>query len=617
MVKLQLESNRQAIQQRLKWLFPPVVLIFVLLGARLWWLQILRGSEYARLAEQNRIRSIQVVAPRGPVLDRDRVPLVENRPSLNILLDREMMKDPSATTAFVTQKLGISADNFAAQLRRNKRAGTYRPIVIKEDVGIEDVSVVEAHRREHPEIQLGPAPRRLYRFGSLAAHVLGYVGEVSEEDLANNTFPGIQAGDLVGRSGIERVYNQCLLGQNGAREVLVDSLGRELGQVAEKDAVIGGDLQLTIDYDLQSQAESLLAGSVGAIVAMDPRNGEILAMAGAPSFDPNKFSSRISAKDWNALNENPDRPLQNRAIQNTYPPGSIFKLVMAETGLDEGFVDDSTHVICKGSAAYYNRVFHCWAETGHGYVNLEGAITHSCNIFFYTLGQRMGIEPIARHAKALGFGELTGIDLPGEQRGVPPSPEWKQEVRGEKWFAGETISVSIGQGPIRATPLQVLRAVSAIATDGELVTPHLLLHAERGAAPGRWPVEQLPIKPESARKIRAGMWGSVNSNGTGHSAALPGLDICGKTGTVQLISAERKKELEMDPSAVESHAWFAGFASRDHPEIAVVVFLEHGGGGGAAAAPMAREMFRTYFAKKYHPELTSQGSAHASGGEAR
>jgi penicillin-binding protein 2 len=528
-----------------------------------------------------------------------------------------MMKDPAATAAFVSQALGVSSDSFTAQLRRNKRAGTYHPIVLKMDVGIDDISVVEAHKREHPEIQLEPAPRRLYRFGRLAAHVLGYLGEVSEEDLAGNAFPGIQGGDLVGRSGIERTYNQSLIGQNGTREVLVDSLGREMGQVGEKEAVIGGDLQLTIDYDLQSQAESLLAGNVGAIVAMDPRNGEILAMAGAPSFDPNKFSSRISAKDWNALNENPDHPLQNRAIQNTYPPGSIFKLVMAETGLDEGFVDESTHVICRGSAVFYDRVFHCWVETGHGYIDLEGAITHSCNIFFYTLGQRMGIEPIARHAKELGFGEPTGIDLPGEQAGVVPSPEWKRGEHGEKWFAGETISVSIGQGPIRATPLQVLRAVSAIATDGKLVTPHVLLHAERGPAPGPWPVVQLPIKPESARRIRAGMWGSVNNYGTGHSAEIPGLDICGKTGTVQLISAERKKEMQKDLPAIETHAWFAGFASRDNPEIAVVVFLEHGGAGGAAAAPMAREMFRTYFNKKYHPELMNQAGAHASGGETR
>lgn len=607
MVKLQPESNRQAIQRRLRWLYPPILLVFLLLGARLWWLQVLQGAEYTRLAELNRTRVIPVVAPRGPILDRNRVLLVDNRPSLNIVLYRELMKDVAVTTSFVAEKLGVSADDFAAQLRRNRRAGAYQPIVIKEDVDINDVSVVEAHKREHPEIQLGPEPRRLYRYGNLAAHVLGYVGEISEQDLAGNVFPGIQGGELVGRAGVERSYNQCLTGQNGAREVLVDSVGRELGIVAEKDAVIGGDLQLTLDYDLQSRAESLLMGSVGTIIAMDPRNGEILAMAGAPSFNPNSFSSRISREEWNSLTTDPDHPLQNRAIHNSYPPGSIFKLVVAETGLAEGFVDEQTHVVCLGAAVFYDAVRHCWNASGHGYTNLESAIKNSCNIFFYTLGQRMGIDKISQHAKALGFGARTGIDLAGEQQGVvPPGP---------RWFAGETISVAIGQGPINATPLQVIRAVSAIGTGGKLVTPHVMLKAEKGAAAGQWPEAQLAIKPEHVARIRTGMWESVNAGGTGSGAHLAGIDICGKTGTVQVISADRKKELKSDASGFENHAWFAGFANRDNPEVAVVVFLEHGGGGGAAAAPMAREIFRAYFAKRGHPEFLDKGAA--PGGENR
>lgn len=607
MVKLQPESNRQAFQRRLNWLYPPIVLVFALLGVRLWWLQILQGSEYERLAEQNRIRSIQVVAPRGPILDRNRVPLVDNRPSLNIILYRELTKDLAATTAFVTEKLGVSADDLAAQLRRNRRAGTYQPIVIKEDVGIEGVSVVEAYKRDHPEIQLGPEPRRLYRFGNLAAHVLGYVGEISEKELTGNAFPGVQGGELVGKAGVERIYNQVLTGQNGAREVLVDSLGRELGLLAEKEAAIGGDLQLTLDYDIQSQAEGLLIGNVGSIIMMDPRNGEILAMAATPSFNPNSFTPRISQNEWNALNTDPDHPLQNRAVQNTYPPGSIFKLVVAEAGLDEGFVEDGTHVVCQGAAIFYGAVRHCWKDTGHGYMDLQNAIKNSCNIFFYTLGQRMGIENISKHAKALGFGEKTGVDLPNESMGVVPP--------GQKWFAGETISVAIGQGPISATPLQVLRAVSAIATDGKLVTPHLLMKAEGATTPEKWPEQQLPIQPENARKIRAGMWDSVNSWGTGQAAALPGLDICGKTGTVQIISAETKKEVKAFLQDFANHAWFAGFASRDNPEVAVVVFLEDGGGGGAAAAPMAKEMFRAYYAKKNNPEMTSKGIARGQGGD--
>jgi penicillin-binding protein 2 len=609
MVKLQPESNRQAIQRRLNWLYPSLILVFSLLGVRLWWLQILRGPEYAHLAEQNRIRSIQVVAPRGPIMDRNRALLVDNRPSLNIILYRELMKDLASTSAFVSEKLAIPAEDLAAQLRRNRRAGAYQPIVIKQDVGIEDVSVVEANRRDHPEIQLGPEPRRLYRYGNLAAHVLGYVGEISEAELSGNAFPGVQGGELVGKAGVERIYNECLTGKNGAREVLVDSMGRELGMLEEKDAAVGGDLQLTIDFDLQSLAEGLLSGSVGAIIMMDPRNGEVLAMAAAPSFNPNNFTPRISARDWSALMTDPNRPLQNRAIQNSYPPGSIFKLVVAEAGLEEGFVEDGTHVICQGAAVFYNSIRHCWNENGHGYTDLDSAIKNSCNIFFYTLGQQMGIEKISAHAKGLGFGARTGVDLPNELPGVvPPGP---------RWFAGETISVAIGQGPISATPLQVIRAVSAIATDGKLVTPHLILKAERGHAPGPWPEQQLPIKPENARKIRAGMWDSVNSGGTGRGAFIPGLDICGKTGTVQIISADRRKEIKKDVQDFENHAWFAGFAGRDNPEVAVVVFLEHGGGGGVAAAPMAQEMFRAYYAKKSNAETARKTAAHSPEGEGR
>jgi len=613
MVKLQLESNRQPIQRRLNWLYPPMIVIFALLGARLWWLQILQGAEYSRLAERNRMRSIPVAAARGPILDRDRRPLVDNRPSLNIVLYRELMKDLDATTAYVARSLAVLPDQLAAQLRRNRRAGSYQPIVIKEDVGIEDVSVVEAHQMEHPEIQLSPEPRRRYRYGNLAAHVLGYLGEISEDELARSAFPGVQGGELVGRSGVERTYNQYLVGRNGSREVLVDSLGRELGMVAETDAAIGGDLQLTIDYDLQVQAESLLAGKVGTAIAMDPRTGEILAMASSPSFSPKSFSPRISAREYNEITGNPDRPLQNRAVQNAYPPGSIFKLVMAYAGLVEGYVDEDTHVICRGSELYYDRVFHCWYASGHGDINLEGAITYSCNIFFYTLGQRLGIDRIAARAHELGFGTVTNIDLPSERTGVMPSQEWKRRAKKQNWYAGETISVSIGQGSVQATPMQVLRAVSAIVTDGKLVTPHLLLQAENAPKP-EWPATQLPIRKEDASRIRAGMWASVNNSGTGIEAAIPGLDICGKTGTVQLIGSERMKEIAADDAAeFANHAWFAGFASRDNPEIAVVVFLEHGGGGGAAAAPLAKELFRAYFEKKTQAAKKAQ-AADRSGG---
>jgi penicillin-binding protein 2 len=606
-VNLQAESNRQLIQQRIGRLYLPVFLVFLVLAARLWQLQIIQGAEYAQMAERNRIRTIQVVAPRGTIADRNGIPLVENRPSFNILLYREAMEDLEDTSEFIVKNLGVAPEELAARLRRSRGSGLYQPVVIKGDAGIADISVVEAHRRDHPEIQLGTEPRRLYRMGKLAAHVLGYVGEVSEDELSREAFPGVKVGSLVGKSGVERVYNQYLLGKDGVRQVLVDSVGREVNILDEVDSVIGAQLTLTLDLDLQKTAESLLEDKVGAIIALDPRNGEILAMTSSPSFDPNSFASRISEKDWNQLVNDPDRPLQNRALQNSYSPGSIFKLIMADAGLEEGLVTDATHVNCTGAATFYNRVFHCWQEKGHGTVNLETAITKSCNIFFYDLGRRLGISKIAEHARALGLGERTGVDLPGERSGVMPSPEWKEQVRGAKWFSGETISVSIGQGAISVTPLQMMRAVSALATGGNLITPHVLLHAEGlPDDPRRWPVRHVPIGEENARKIREGMWGSVNNWGTGHNAAIPGMDICGKTGTVQVLSNETKRGLQKDSAAFEDHSWFAGFASRDNPEISVVVFIEHGGKGGAAAAPLAREIFKTYFSKRPHPEMLTE-----------
>ncbi len=597
---LQQESNRQLIQQRLNQFRYPVLLIFLILAARLWQLQIIQGTEYAAKAERNRIRTIELVAPRGTIADRNNIPLVENRPSFDVLLYREAMKDQAATVRFLTEKLGLKQEDIEATFRRSKGVGLYHPILIKEDASMEEISVIDAHRRDYPEIQLGPEPRRLYHYGKLAAHLLGYLGEISEEELSADVFPGAKSGSLVGRSGVERVYNQFLVGKDGERQVLVDSMGREVGLVSETDSVIGEEVQLTIDLDLQAIAEAALEGKVGAIVAMDPRNGEILAMTSSPSFDPNAFATRISGDDWNQLISDPDRPMQNRAIQNSYSPGSIFKLIMADAGLEEGLFDDDHTVTCRGSAVFYGRTFHCWEKKGHGTIHLEQAIQKSCNVFFYDLGRRLGIEKIAAHAQALGLGARTGIDLPEERSGVMPSPDWKMQTRHTKWYAGETISVSIGQGATSTTPVQILRAVSAIATGGLLTTPHVLLRAE--GKPGdevKWPVRRIPIGDEHARRIREGMWQSVNNWGTGHNAAVPGQDICGKTGTVQVIGNENKQAMRDD---FEDHSWFAGFGNRDNPEIAVVVFIEHGGKGGVAAAPLAKQVFSAYF-DKHKPKM--------------
>jgi penicillin-binding protein 2 len=606
-VALQQESNRQLVQQRMNLFRFPVLLIFLILVARLWQLQIIHGSEYAMKAERNRIRTIELVAPRGTISDRYGRPLVENRPSFDVLLYRESMKDQSSTIRFLKEKLGISAEEVEMRFRRSKKTAFYRPIIIKEDASMEEISIIEAHKGDHPEIQLGLEPRRLYSYGTLASHLLGYVGEVSEEELDKDLFPSAKPGSLVGQSGVERTYNQFLVGKDGERQVLVDSMGREVGLLSETESVIGSEVQLTLDLDLQAVAEKALENKVGAIVAMDPRNGEILVMASSPSFDPNAFSARISEEDWNELVNHPDHPMQNRAIQNSFSPGSVFKLIVAEAGLEEGLLDGSPPVICKGSAVYYGRTFHCSSKEGHGPMRLEQAIAKSCNIFFYELGRRLGIERIAKHAHALGLGEPTGIDLPEERSGVVPSPEWKRKARGSKWYAGETISVAIGQGAVSTTPLQILRAVSAIATDGLLTTPHVLLRLENDHNDRpKWPVRKIPIGDENARRIREGMWQSVNNWGTGHNAAVPGQDICGKTGTAQVIGNEKKQETGEE---AEDHSWFAGFGNRDNPEIAVVVFIEHGGKGGIASAPIAKQIFSAYFDKHSPKMLTDSGTS--------
>lgn len=574
----------------------PVLLIFIILAARLWQLQIIQGSEFGIRAERNRIRTIPLVAPRGMIADRNNVPLVENRPSFNIVLYREWIGNQEDTIRFIVEKLGVPREEIELRLRRSKSTGLYHPVVLKEDAGIKEVSTIEAHKSEHPEVQLSIEPRRTYHYGKLAAHLLGYVGEISESELASNAFPGAVSGSQIGQSGVERTYNRILMGKDGARQVLVNSRGREVGRQEEAGSVVGGEVQLTLDLDLQSIAEKALEEKVGAIVAMDPRNGEILAMASSPTFDPNDFSTRISGEKWAALVNNADRPMQNRAIQNSYSPGSIFKVIMANAGLEEDLLESDPALDCKGAERYYGRVFHCGKREGHGPLRLEQAIAKSCNIFFYDLGRRLGIIKIAEHAEALGLGMQTGIDLPGERSGVMPSPEWKKRTGRSKWYAGETISVSIGQGAVSATPIQMIRAISAIVTEGKLVTPHVVLRIEDQVdkTPG-WPVSRIPVKPENARKIRQGMWESVNDFGTGHNAAIHGVDVCGKTGTVQVISNEKKRQ---SGEEIEDHSWFAGFASRDNPEIAVVVFLEHGGKGGVAAAPLARQIFSAYFGKK-------------------
>ena len=590
------QDNRELVQ-RLNWLRIFFVLVFVCLFAQLWSLTVLDFDYYQNLAERNRVRILPQIAPRGLIHDREGRVLVDNVYGFNLLLFRDEMSDLDATLQFLMDGLDMTEEVLRERLKAAGSYSIFQPVVLKENLSMEETAYLLARQSEHPEVEILTQPRRSYRYGSLAAHVAGYVGEVSPAQLQEPDFRESRAGDIVGQFGVERTYNQTLTGRDGRRRVQVDSLGRILHDLEQIDPIRGEDLTLTLDLDLQATAENLLGEDAGAVIAFDARSGEILVMASGPTFDPNQFAIRISENEWEQLLENPDHPLQNRTVQNTFSPGSTFKIILALAGLELGIIDAETTVTCNGSVDLYGHRFHCWKEGGHGEVALREAIQHSCNTYFYLLGQKLGLQEIARFARQLGLGVPVGIDLLGEASGLVPSEEWKRQVRGEPWYPGETISLAIGQGPILVTPIQLARAIGIIAT-GRSPRLHLLKgESQQGSTAGLELISPV-FAPENLQTIRDAMWSVVNEGGTGRGARLANYQVAGKTGTAQTISLSTREKLsESELEKLEDNAWFVGFAPRDNPEIIVAVIVQRGGSGGSAAAPLAREIFRLYHAK--------------------
>src|SRR5579862_8564509 len=434
--------------------------IFIVLAYGLWRLQVMQSNVYATLAEKNRIRNVPVLAPRGKILDREGRTIVDNYPSFSALLLRDSSRDLAADADLIAQGLHLDANDVRTRIRRFASMPQYQPIFLKEDITPDELQFIEAHRNELPELDTIMAHRRLYPRNGFMAHLIGYVGEVSEDMLNQPQFELYNAGDVVGISGVERQYNNLLMGTNGSRQALVDSHGREVGRLGETDAVPGKQLRLTVDIDLQIAAEEALGDKNGAIVAMDPHTGEILAMVSRPTFDPNDFAVHVSRDQWNKLVTDPDKPLLNKAIQAQLAPGSTFKIIMSTAGLQEGIAQDM-HVVCNGGAEFYGRYFRCWISDHHkvhGDVDISKGIYQSCDVFFYTLAEKLGIGRIAQYATEFGLGQKTGVDLPQEVTGVMPSEEWKIRNFKQKWYAGETISVGIGQGAVAVTPIQLARA---------------------------------------------------------------------------------------------------------------------------------------------------------------
>ncbi len=559
-----------------------------------WKLQVVDSEKYTSMAERNRVREIPVIAPRGRMLDRDGRVLVDNRPSFSVLLLRDEPGQVERYLPAIADGLGVSLDDLKDQLSNTKTLPKFQPIIIKPEASAADVAFIESHRSDIPVLEMISVSRRRYLPGGFLAHAVGYVGEVSEQqiDASNGR---LRMGDFAGKFGLERQYNDSLMGTDGKRRVIVNSIGKEVGRLATQEAVPGKQIQLTIDYDLQQIAEQSLGPREGAVVALDPSSGEVLAMLSHPAMDPNDFAVRVSSDEWKQLNEDPAKPLLNRAIQAQLAPGSIFKIIMATAMLESKTPPESFTIFCPGYATFYNRQFKCWVygKSAHGVVNLHKGIVQSCDVFFYNVGQRLGIERISYYASKLGLGHRTGIDLPSEESGLVPSEQWVQRVYHRKWYPGETISVAVGQGAVTSTPLQLAYMIGGIASGGVFKQPHLLMGAQNVGE------EKFPISESTVEKVTDAMYGVVNEDGgTAKSVRLPGIEFSGKSGTAQVIGYAARDRFGKQKK-FEDNAWFVGYAPRRNPEIVVAVLVQESGKHGSeAAGPVVRDIIKAYYDKK-------------------
>ena len=577
-----------------------VAVIFAVLLVSFWNFQVAQHATFLRLAENNHRRTLDLRASRGVVFDRDGRVLVENRYTLNISLVREQVEDLGRSLLLLARVTGTDEAALRAAVDQHDDDLDYRPVVVIGDASLAQVAAVAARALELPAVVVEQIPTRYYPAERVAAHLFGYVGEISDTQLEQEEFGGLESGAIVGQSGIEQAYNRLLMGEDGTRQVVVNSVGREIETIGERLPRQGRQIQLTIDYDLQKATEEAfhVSGYAGAAVVLDPRSGEVLSLVSLPAYDPNAFALGIDTRTWASLNTDERKPLQNRPLQGRYSPGSTFKVVMAAAALEEGVVTPDFKVYCAGGGNFYGRFFRCHAR--HGTVMLEEAIEKSCNTYFYTLGSMLNIDVIYKWATAFGLGELSGIDLPHEVRGLVPSNAWKREATGQQWYPGETISVAIGQGQVSVTPLSLAVMIATVANGGRRVVPHLLRAENSGDGwitvdpPAPTPVE---LKPETFETLQRALWMVVNREGTGRRGRIRGLDVIGKTGTAQVISLEGRAAAGETDRDLRDHGWFVFAAPMDKPEIAGVVFTEHSE-HGYLAAPIARHVIETYFSKQ-------------------
>jgi penicillin-binding protein 2 len=598
-------EDRRRVGFRLTVLQSIITVLFSILAVSFWVLQVVQHEQFLEMAENNHQRTLALRAPRGMVFDRNGELLVRNRQAYSVSIDREHTTDLNRTVRVVASVLGIDEARVREIVDRHRREPTFRPITLIQDASDAQVAAVLARRYELPDVLVQPMPTREYPNAPvMASHVFGYVGEVNEAQVAASD--ELKSGDIVGQSGIEKIYNALLMGEDGAKRVMVNSVGREIRVDEKIDPLEGKRVQLTIDADLQRSVENgfRALGFNGAAVLLDPSNGEVLAYTSLPAYDPNAFAAGGDRRNaaWTSVMADPAKPLNDRALQLRYSPGSTFKMAVAAAALEEGVITPDFQVTCRGAGVFNGNVHKCWKAGGHGTVDLRHAIEGSCNVYFYTVGNMVGVDKINKWATALGLGVKSGIDLPNEMAGLVPSTEWKLRTLHEKWYAGETTSVAIGQGQVSVTPISMAVYMATLGNGGTRVTPHLLRAVDEGSGwkpvPAPAPKSQVTIKPFNLQAIRDGLWMVVNHAGTGGKARIEGYDVSGKTGTAQVISLEGARRARGQTSRdLRDHGWFVFFAPRDNPQIAGVIFGEHAE-HGASVAPIAKHAMETFFAKK-------------------
>ncbi len=575
---------------------------FFLLLTRLWYLQIIKADTLFDLSESNRLRSVPVAACRGTILDRNGVVLVSNSPSYSLAVIPQDVVNKEALIDSLVRLLGLDRDELLERWEKGKGRARYVPIVVAAGITRDQVELLEENQFRLPGVDVEVKPVRLYPFGTMAAHLMGYLAEVSDQELAADRYQHYNAGDYVGKNGLEKSYENELHGTDGGRRIEVDARGHYLRTISETNPTTGNSLELTIDKNLQQSAEKAFGQEAGAAVALDVNSGEVLAFVSNPGFDPALFSGRMPPDVWKSYLEDKRHPLENKALKGQYPPGSTFKIITALAGLEEGLIDGKATVECTGSYKLGSSKFNCWNRHGHGVVNLKRALKESCDVYFYELGEKLGVDRIAKYARLFGMGKPLGIDLDNERGGLIPTMEWKEKRFHKKWFPGETPPVAIGQGYVLATPIQLASMIATVANNGTVYRPHLV---KRIIDPdGRTVKEFGPeiiaktgLRPESFQLVKEGLFAVVNEpKGTGSMARLYEVKVAGKTGTSQVVKLRDSKGNE--PYQFRDHALFVGFAPYDKPEIAVAVVVEHGEHGGSAAAPIAGKILRTYFEEK-------------------